>query len=233
VNRLADALGRNRTAQRRWMTDIAHELRTPISVLKGEIEAAIDEVRPPDRRMLLSVEEEIGQLSALVDDLQALALADAGALSIRKERADLGALARQALAAFEQRLTARGIHLDIETVGDLRVMVDPQRIRQLLHNLLDNGCKYVEEQGRMHLRLKRVGDRVELSLDDSGPGVDGAQLQRLFERFYRVEQSRARSTGGSGLGLAICSNIVEAHGGKIWAVHSEMGGLGLRLTLPE
>jgi two-component system sensor histidine kinase BaeS len=86
VNRLADTLGRNRTAQRRWMTDIAHELRTPLSVLRGEIEAAIDEVRPPDRRMLQSFEEEIGQLSALVDDLQALALADAGALSIRQGR---------------------------------------------------------------------------------------------------------------------------------------------------
>ena len=146
---------------------------------------------------------------------------------------DLGELARQASAAFDQRLNARGIRLDIETEGKLRTMADPQRIRQLLHNLLDNGCKYVEERGRMRLRLARVDDRVEISLDDSGPGVEGAQLQRLFDRFYRVEESRARSTGGSGLGLSICKNIAEAHGGTIRAVHSELGGLGLRLTLPE
>jgi two-component system sensor histidine kinase BaeS len=233
VNRLAEALERNRTAQRRWMADIAHELRTPISILKGEIEAAIDGVRPPDQRMLQSVAEEVEQLSTLVDDLQALALADAGALNIRKEAVDLGELAQQARTAFQQRLDARGISLTVATTGDVSVMADPQRIRQLLHNLLDNGSKYVEERGRMRLSLTRVDDRVELALDDSGPGVSDQQRERLFDRFYRVEQSRARSTGGSGLGLAICKNIVEAHGGEIRAGQSELGGLCIRLSLPD
>ena len=102
----------------------------------------------------------------------------------------------------------------------------------MLHNLLDNACKYTEPGGRLRLRLSRSGDNVDLISEDSGPGVSDAQLQRLFERFYRAEESRTRLSGGSGLGLSICKNIAEAHDGSIRAEHSELGGLKLHLWLP-
>lgn len=233
VNHLARTLERNQSLQRRWMADIAHELRTPLAVLKGEVDAVADGVRDHDERILQSIGEEVDQLSALVDDLQALALADAGALEVRKETTDFSELLRQAGATYAARFAAREIRLEIDAGQNIEVTADLQRLRQLVNNLLENGCKYIEAGGLLRLRLTRAGRQVDLISEDSGPGVSDAQLPRLFERFYRVEESRARRTGGSGLGLSICKNIVEAHGGSIRADHSELGGLMIALRLPE
>jgi two-component system sensor histidine kinase BaeS len=232
VDRLAATLEQNRTARQRWIADIAHELRTPVAVLKGEIEAVADGVREADSAMLASLAEEINHLAALIDDLQALALADAGALNVVKEPLRLGPLVEQVADAFRHRLADRGITLEVRVEGGVTATADPQRLRQLLHNLLENSARYVEDDGRVRLTLS--GDTgALLVLEDSGPGVDDAQLPQLFERFFRVEGSRSRATGGAGLGLAICRNIVEAHGGAITAGHSELGGLAIRVGLPE
>jgi two-component system sensor histidine kinase BaeS len=231
VNRLAATLEQNRTARRRWMADIAHELRTPVAVLKGEIEALSDGVRPADERMATSLAEEVDHLTALIDDLQTLALSDAGALNIRKEPLDLAELVSQTAGLFRERLAERRIVLDMDIPSNLVVAGDAQRIRQLLHNLFENATRYVEDAGRIRLCLQATGG-AELVLEDSGPGVGDDQLQRLFERFYRAEGSRSRVTGGSGLGLAICRNIAEAHGGAIEASHSELGGLKIRVRFP-
>ena len=231
VNQLAETLEKNRTARQRWIADIAHELRTPVAVLKGEIEAVADGVRQVDERMLASLTEEVNHLAGLVNDLQVLALADAGALDIVKQPVDLSALAEQAADSYRHRLGERDIQLELETADGLVAVVDAQRIRQLLHNLLENSHRYVESDGKVHLKLEQ-GDGVTLYLEDSGPGVSDEQLEHLFDRFYRAEGSRSRATGGSGLGLSICKNIVEAHGGKISASHSTMGGLALRVDLP-
>ena len=232
VDRLAATLQQNRTARRRWIADIAHELRTPVAVLKGEIEALADGVRKADGAMLGSLAEEIDHLATLVDDLQALALADAGALNVVKEPLRLAELIEQIAESFRDRLANRGITLELQLERDLTVTADPQRLRQLLHNLLENSVRYVEDDGRVRLTLSG-GPGVGLVLDDSGPGVDEALLPQLFDRFFRVEGSRSRATGGAGLGLAICRNIVEAHGGTIEAAHSELGGLAIRIGLPE
>ena len=231
VNQLAETLEKNRTARQRWIADIAHELRTPVAVLKGEIEAVADGVRQVDDRMLASLTEEINHLAGLVNDLQALALADAGALDIMKQPTDLSALAEQAAESYGHRLGERGIQLELEAGNGLVAVVDAQRIRQLLHNLLENSHRYVESDGKVQLRLEQ-DDGLTLILEDSGPGVSDEQLEHLFDRFYRAEGSRSRATGGSGLGLSICKNIVEAHGGNISASHSTMGGLALRVNLP-
>jgi two-component system sensor histidine kinase BaeS len=247
VNRLAETLEKNRTARRRWMADIAHELRTPLAVLKGEVEALADGVRQSDERMLGSLSEEIDHLSALVDDLQALALADAGALNLQQEPIDLRALTQQVCDAFRDRLAARNIALELSAPEAVTVAADPQRIRQLLHNLLENCARYVNAGGRVRVCLlnavhaaPRPPDRtapagrtvVELVVEDSGPGVGDGQLEQLFERFYRVEEGRSRAGGGSGLGLAICRSIAEAHGGRVWATHSQLGGLAVHFQLP-
>ena len=231
VNQLAETLGQNRTARQRWMADIAHELRTPVAVMKGEIEAVADGIREPDGRTIASLAEEADHLASMVDDLQALALADAGALNLRKAPVMLDELVRQALDAFLNRLEERGIRLECDIVERVGVTADAQRLRQLLHNLVENSARYVEQGGRLKVSLA-PGEVAVLQLDDSGPGVSDEQLERLFDRFYRAEGSRSRSTGGSGLGLSICRNIVEAHGGRIEAGHSPLGGLSIRVELP-
>jgi two-component system sensor histidine kinase BaeS len=232
VNELAQTLEKNRTARQRWMADIAHELRTPVSILKGEIEAMIDGVRQADEQTTTSLHEEVNHLSKLVDDLQALALSDAGALNIRKEKVDLSALTAQAADAFATRLAQRQISLQAYPDKGVTLIGDPHRLRQLLHNLLQNCYGYVESGGRVRVLLMRSAGSAELVLEDSGPGVAEDQLEHLFDRFYRGDSSRSRSLGGSGLGLSICKNIVEAHGGAILARQSDLGGLKIRILLP-
>lgn len=232
INELAETLEKNRTARQRWMADIAHELRTPVAILKGEVAALADGIRAPDERFVRSLTEEVDQLSSLIDDVQTLALSDAGALNLQKTALDFGQLARQSADSFRNRLAERGISLDTQIQDSLEVVADPTRLRQLLNNLLENSYRYALAGGKVHLGLSASQEKAHLVLEDSGPGLTSSQIDRLFDRFYRVEQSRSRSSGGSGLGLAICRNIVEAHGGTIWAEPSAMGGLSIRITLP-
>lgn len=240
VNRLAAVLEKNRTARQRWMADIAHELRTPVAILKGEVEALADGLRPPDARTLGSLQEEIDQLSGLVDDLQTLALADAGSLNLRLESLDLNQLAAQVADAFRDRLAARGIALDcrFDTPGressrpQVQIEGDPQRLRQLLQNLLENSVRYADPDSRVVVAVQPAADGLLLIVEDSGPGIADDQLERVFERFYRLEQGRSRAGGGSGLGLAICRSIVEAHGGRISATRGPLGGLRVTSWLP-
>ena len=233
VNQLASTLEKNRTARQRWVADIAHELRTPVAILKGEVEALADGVRQADERMWNSLREEVEQLTALIDDLQTLALTDAGALNIQKESVDLGRLVRQCVDSFRGRLAARELTLDLHAGEAVVLSADQARLRQLLHNLLENSSRYVIKAGQVRLSLTQNQGNIELVLEDSGPGLESAQRERLFERFYRVESSRSRSSGGTGLGLSICKNIVEAHGGSIQAEQSAMGGLKIRIILPH
>jgi two-component system sensor histidine kinase BaeS len=235
VNRLAQSLEQNRSARNRWMADIAHELRTPLTILKGEVEALADGVRQPDQRVLASLTEEINQLSVLVDDLQSLALADAGALSLRQETVDLGDLAQRACEAFRDRLAGRGIALELNAPDPVSASADPRRLRELLHNLLENCARYVDAGGRVRVSVRAASGAASVALlvEDSGPGVAEEQLERLFERFFRVERGRSRAGGGSGLGLAICRRIAEAHGGHIRAARSTLGGLAIHVDLPS
>ena len=232
VNQLAGTLEQNRTARQRWMADIAHELRTPVAILKGEIEALADGVRQADERMSTSLREEVEHLSTLIDDLQTLALSDAGALNIKKTPVDFSRLVVQCVDSFRDRLSERQITVDLQVTEGVVLAADQQRLRQLLHNLLENSSRYVTQAGQVCVSLTQGQAGAELVLEDSGPGLESGELSLLFERFYRVESSRSRSSGGTGLGLSICKNIVEAHGGSIQAEHSAMGGLKLHIALP-
>lgn len=232
INQLAETLEKNRTARQRWMADIAHELRTPVAILKGEVEALADGVRVADERMSLSLKEEIDQLTNLIDDLQTLAMSDAGALNVHKKSFDLSELVLQCVDSFRNRLDARGISVDVQVGDEVILTADHARLRQLILNLLENSARYTEEGGRVRIILTRTRESVHMVLEDSGPGLEPEQMQRLFERFYRVENSRSRSGGGSGLGLSICRNIAEAHGGTILAEASRLGGLKILISLP-
>lgn len=232
VNQLAVGLQSSRSARQRWMADIAHELRTPVAVLKGEIEAVADGVRKADERMADSLREEIEQLSLLIDDLQSLALADAGALNLYREEVDFSDLVEQQGEAFLHRLAERDISLKTRLEPGIHLSADPQRLRQLLHNLLENCRRYTETGGWVRLTLEKTTEGASLKIEDSGPGVSDRELERLFDRFYRAEASRSRGTGGSGLGLSICHSIALAHDGGLEAGHSPLGGLCITLNLP-
>lgn len=231
-NRLAQALERNEQLRRRFMADISHELRTPLAVLSGELEALEDGVRPLTRESLASLRSEVSALGKLVDDLNQLALADSGALAYRKETLDVVPLVAQALDSHRDRLAERSLAVETAWNGAAPVFGDADRLRQLFRNLLENSVRYTDPGGRVRVATRRDGERVVVEFDDSAPGVPPTALPQLFERFYRVDESRSRQNGGSGLGLAICRSIASAHGGDIAAAPSPLGGLRVSVSLP-
>ena len=231
-NRLAQALERNETLRRRFMADVSHELRTPLAVLSGELEALEDGVRPLTRASLASLRTEVSALGKLVDDLNQLALADSGALAYRKQTLDVVPLLTQALESHRERLAERGLAVETAWNGAAPVFGDADRLRQMFRNLLENSARYTDRGGRVRIAARREGERVCVDFEDSAPGVPSEALPQLFERFYRVDASRARTNGGTGLGLAICRSIAEAHGGDINAAPSPLGGLRVSLSLP-
>ena len=233
-NTLASVLARNEQARRQWVADISHELRTPLAILRGEIEALQDGIRQPTRENIHSLHGEVLRLGRLVDDLYQLSLSDVGALTYRKTPLDLAQVLTETVEGYRGEFLAKEIALapEIPEKGGATVFGDPERLHQLFANLLDNALKYTDGGGRLEIGLLRHDNMVTVDFRDSAPGVPPADLDRLFDRLYRVESSRNRSTGGAGLGLAICRSIVEAHGGSITAQASPLGGLWISVRLP-
>ena len=233
-NALAETLQKNEQARRQWVADISHELRTPLSILRGEIEAIQDHVRSVTPQTVASLHDEVLHLNRLVDDLYELTMTDLGSLNYQKETVIPVALLSKTLESFKTRLSAQKIKLsiDLRSGSDLTLPADPNRLQQLFANLLENSLRYTDPGGQLEVRTESDHEQLIIHLLDSSPGVPAADLSRLFERLFRVESSRARTTGGAGLGLSICRNIVEAHGGTIEAKASPFGGLWVTVTLP-
>jgi two-component system, OmpR family, sensor histidine kinase BaeS len=234
-NTLALTLEKNEQARQQWVADISHELRTPLTILRGEVEAMQDGIRQADADSIQSLHEEILRLNRLVDDLYQLSMSDLGALTYRKEELDLVELLADTLTLYRQEFSRKNIALTETFPGDGKLMVfgDPERLRQLFTNLCDNALKYTDEAGRLVIRMTCHDNLTMVDIEDTAPGVAESELENLFERLYRVETSRNRTTGGAGLGLAICRNIVEAHGGNITAQPSPLGGIWIRVALPS
>ena len=233
VDRLSLALREHETARRRWMSDMAHELRTPLAIISGELEAMTDGVRPLNKEHLESVREEVRHLAVLIDDLHNLTMTDSGALAYKMRVVELDDLVQLTVDAFDGR--AAGKDLDFNYTNpdqNIKLKGDEQRLRQLLNNLLDNSVRYTDAGGRVSIKLCKNKRQAILTISDTGPGASTQECERLFERLYRVEGSRNRNSGGSGLGLSICRNIVEAHGGKITAQPGPDGGLLITTSLP-
>lgn len=231
-NRLAAGLERNREARRRWGADIAHELRTPLSILRGEVQALQDGIRAPDPRAFASLDAECGRLAALIDDLYQLSLADAGALEYRYEAVDLAALTCEVAELQRALCEGEGLRLELAIAAAPPIRGDAHRLAQLVDNLLANARRYTGAPGVVRVALAREAGDLVLVVEDSAPGVAPEHLPKLFDRLYRVEASRRRADGGAGLGLAICRAIVEAHGGRIAATGSALGGLRVEARLP-
>ncbi|BCS55920.1 ATP-binding protein [Geobacter sp. SVR] len=233
-NSLALSLEQSERSRQQWVADISHELRTPLAILRGEIEALQDGIRHPDRETIRSLHSEVLRLGRLVDDLYQLSLSDVGALTYRKQHLNLVSLLEEAVAAYRAGFHAKEVEIGTEfSAGGEVIFGDRERLRQLFSNLLDNSLKYTDSGGSVRMTLQRHEDRIVIELADSAPGVPQSELERLFDRLYRVESSRSRATGGAGLGLAICRNIVQAHGGEIIAQASPLGGVSIRIELPR
>ncbi|KAA0889003.1 ATP-binding protein [Oryzomonas rubra] len=233
-NSLALTLEKNEQTRRQWVADISHELRTPLAILRGEIEAIQDGIRPTTPDAIDSLHGEVLRLEHLVNDLYQLSLSDVGALTYRKVELELDALLTAVLATYRPQFAARGITVAATILGEGTDVVfgDPERMRQLFVNIFDNALKYTDPGGTIAVRLTYQSELAAIDIEDSAPGVPPGDLERLFERLYRVEASRNRAAGGAGLGLAICRNIVEAHAGTITAHPSSLGGIWIRIELP-
>jgi len=234
-NSLALTLEKNEEARRQWVADISHELRTPLAILRGEIEALQDGVRQPTPQTIQSLHGEVLRLGRLVDDLYQLSLSDVGALTYRKTEVDLGKVLCETIDAFRPEYATKGISL-VENVNRKTAAPffgDQERLHQLFSNLLDNALKYTDSGGKLLIKLDHCDGIAAIDFQDSAPGVPPAALSKLFDRLYRVDSSRNRSTGGAGLGLAICRNIVEAHAGTITAQPSPLGGLWVRMEFSK
>jgi two-component system sensor histidine kinase BaeS len=236
-NKMSSELSRSVNTRKQMTADIAHELRTPLSLILGHAEAVHDGVLPPSRENFEIIREEAERLEHLVNDLRILSLADAGELSINPQRVEPDRLLREVSAIYQYQTQRKNITLDLDIAASLsEVEVDPGRMTQVLTNILDNALRHTPEGGRIVLSARDLNDQVELAIQDSGPGLEAQDIDRIFDRFYRTDASRQRDgdfLGGSGLGLAIARSIIQAHGGQLSA-ESEMGkGLKVIVRLPK
>lgn len=233
INAMAEALSRLETSRQRWIAELSHELRTPLAVLRGEVEALVDGIRPLDRAALGSLQEEVKRLSRLVEDFHLLATSELRSLPCQFEPVAPAALVQVAVERVAPRAKVLGLVIEAPLPQVLpAAQWDAVRISQLLANLLENSLRYTEAPGLVQVTARSLGAAIEIRLDDTPPGVPEGDLERLFDPLYRADPSRSRAFGGSGLGLAIAKAIAQAHGRRLRAEPSSLGGLGLVLTLP-
>ena len=231
-NSLSTSLAQHESLQRIWLAELSHELRTPISVLTAEIEAMLDAVRPLDRRAIQSLHEECRRLSRLIEDLQQLSLSDIGAVTYNCSRVSLYPLIADCVESMRVRFEARAIEVKFrQPQRPVRVVADPDKLRQVFLNLLENSLRYTDQGGRVIVALSGAAGRARILFEDSSPSVPETEIPHLFERLFRGENSRSRKGGGAGLGLAIVRTIVEAHNGTISARPSALGGLQFEINL--
>ncbi|MGW2018150.1 sensor histidine kinase [Streptomyces sp. NPDC001927] len=234
-NRMAGSLQESEERQRRLVGDIAHELRTPLANLRGYLEALRDGVLEPDAELLDSLHEEVLLQQRIVDDLQDLALAEAGALTYHRVDLDARELVETCRTAHSALASAAGVRIATETAGTsgpVPLYGDPGRLRQALSNLVGNAVRHTAPGGGVRLELAERDEMVRIAVRDTGSGIPADQLPRLFDRFWRADAARGRATGGSGLGLSIARQIVADHHGAI-EVSSEVGvGTVFTIVLP-
>jgi two-component system OmpR family sensor kinase len=274
-NAMAESLARNEAQRRQLQSDIAHELKTPLSIIQGNLEGMMDGVVEPTSERLGSLREEVLLLNRLVNDLRDISIAEAGGLRLHLEPMDLGALVQAAVEGIRPEAAERGVAIAVDVPPDLpAVSADGHRVAQVLRNLLGNALRYTPAGGTITLsavaewvrgseevsergRERGSGseprtqnsepgsvliptpnpqhptpNRVRVTVADTGAGIPPEHLPHVFDRFYRVDRSRTRASGGTGLGLSVAKQLVEAHGGRIWAESSLGHGSAFHFTLP-
>ncbi len=234
IRQLAENLKMQENLRTRLTHDISHELRTPLNIMQNQIEAMIDGVWDVTPQRLEQCHDEILRLTHLVNDLNQLAELQSYQLTLNKTKVDFKQLLKDMAIKFEGQLKAKSIQLNIETPEDpIMLQGDKLKLQQIMINLLSNSIKFTEKHGIINVRLKQYQKYYELQIEDNGIGIEQKDIDYIFERFYRAENSRSRQTGGAGLGLSIVKGLVEAHGGEI-AISSQIGqGTLVTLQLPS
>jgi two-component system sensor histidine kinase BaeS len=233
-NQMAASLQQVEASRQVQTADIAHELRNPLAVLQGSLEALADGVYKPTPENIEPALDQVRTLNRLVEDLRILALVDAGGLQLDLQPLDLAQFLQRVADAHRENFDDADIQFHYTTpTTALPVEADYARLTQVIDNILGNALRYVPSAGTVCLEAKLIDRGVVVSVIDDGPGVNPSDLTHLFERFWRGDPSRSRETGGSGLGLTIARKIIEAHHGRIWGEATPGGGLTLRFWLPK
>ena len=221
---MASELGQAQASRRRFFQDVVHELKTPLAVIDATTIAVLDGVYQHEDRHLETIRDQSRLLARIVDDLRTIGLAEAGDLALRPEPIYVGLLSADVVRAFAARAEKDDIRLALDVQRDIVIEGDVDRLRQVLGALLDNAIRHAPRGGIVTIDTRVADRRVRVSVRDSGPGIDPADLPHLFDRFYQADPARDRSTGTSGLGLAIVRALVEAHGGTAGAENDPAGG---------
>ena len=233
-NETLDRLERSVGEMRQFSAALAHELRTPLAALRGEIELALRRpgAEPGQQAVFASQIEEIDRLTRLIDHILTLARAESGQIPLAFARVDVTALASSLVEQLEPVAQARGIDLRCEGSGDAAVRGDAEWLRRLLLNLLDNAFKFTAPGGRVRVRTSRVGEQVAIEVTDTGIGMTADVAARVFERFYRADPARSSGAEGAGLGLSLVKWIVDRHAGRVTASSRPGEGSTFTVTLP-
>jgi signal transduction histidine kinase len=234
LNKAFDRLERSFTQATRFSSDASHELKTPLTIMRGEIETALsnDSIDPQNEKLLESLLQQTHRLSAIAENLLLLSRADAGALNLRKEAVDFSGLCQELAADAEILALRHNITISSTIENEVQVLADEWYLRRLLLNLLDNSIKYNLYAGKVEILLAKSGDLASFRIANTGPEISEEHQTRIFERFYRTEDSRASEVVGSGLGLSICREIVLAHRGQIWMERPRPGWTAFAVNLP-
>lgn len=234
LNKMFGDLESSFKAQKRFTADASHELRLPLTVMKGEIEVTLRRKRESNEyeHVLQQQLGTIERMQRIVDGLLTLARADAGLLELSRQEVDLSLLLQEAGQEHLGLFHSKNVQLDANIADDLVIMGDPDRLKQLMYNLLSNAFKYAPEGSAVRLKSYTQAQQAVVEISDEGAGISPEHLEHLFERFYRADEARSRDAGGAGLGLAICKRIVEAHEGSIEAESEEGKGTMFRILLP-
>jgi len=233
-NQMAARLERTEAMRRQLIGDVAHELRTPLSTIKGSLEGLMDGMLEPDEANLLQLHREAERLQRLVADLQELSRVEAGAFKLKLQPASVSHLIASAAERLGRQFEDKGVSLEIDLPPELpAVLADEDRIGQVVLNLLGNALQYTPAGRAVRISARGAAAEVQIEIQDEGIGIPAEHLQHIFTRFYRVDPSRSRAGGGSGIGLTITRHLVEGHGGRIWAQSSGAGkGSSFTFSLP-
>lgn len=222
-NSLAQRLAKVEAVRRRMLADLAHEMRTPLATVDAHLEAVEDGIRSLDEETLNVIRLSTHRLGRLAEDIAAVSQAEEGTLDIHAQLVETSVLATAASEGAQDRFVAKGVRLDLHVNTDDPVLADPDRIGQVLSNLLDNALQHTPPGAHVSLNCRRKGRWVEFVITDSGEGIAPEHLTHIFDRFYRVDTARDRNRGGSGIGLSISKALIEAHGGTLTALSSGLG----------
>ena len=233
-NRMAQRLAADEEQRRRLFAGVAHELRTPLSVIQGTLEGVLDRVIEPTPERIATLHSQTLLLARLITDLRDLSLAQAGQLRLNLQSIDAGRVVRETLEAVSPLAEERGVALRTDVPQRLaRIDADPDRVRQIVQNLVENAVQFTPRGGEVRVAMGEDDDSVRLQVSDTGVGIAEADLPHIFRHFYRADQSRARSSGGTGLGLAIVKSLVEAHGGRVTVDSAVGSGSTFTVTFPR